>query len=251
MPAGQQTDYGVNQESQLISFGIICIHFEYRDTFLRLQELGQIFCFHRLSIIKIFTSAKVSDNANFTLHKPLALSHAILARQYRFKVRGDFGLNVYNSAAADICRQFGFKSVLISPQTAIDAVKNMPKMLDAELMVYGRLRLMYTGGCLIKDNTGLCSCDSFEKIISETGENFHISSEFGCRNSVYSSKKLYIGDKEEDYGKCGLWAVRLCFTTEKQGECVKIMKKFKGIGNYEPTFYTRGAYYRSTAKKQK
>lgn len=178
-----------------------------------------------------------------------SIGHAMFARQYRMAFRGDFGLNVYNGAAVDICKKMGFRSVIISPETTLENIKTMPKTTECELMAYGRVRLMYTGGCIIRDNTGLCSCDDFEKITSEKGEAFHIKSEFGCRNTIYSSKKLYIGDKEEDYTKCGLFAVRLCFTTEKQGECVKIMKKFRGIGNYEPTFYTHGMYYRGARKQ--
>jgi len=46
-----------------------------------------------------------------------------------------------------------------------------------------------------------------------------------------------------------LWAKRLSFTTENALECAAVMKRYMGLGDYEPTGYMRGLYY-SGAKQE-
>jgi len=68
--------------------------------------------------------------------------------------------------------------------------------------------------------------------------------EFGCRNVLLNSKKLYMADKRRATSKLGLWAERLSFTTENSIECSAIMKRYLSLSDYEPLGYTRGLYYR-------
>ena len=73
---------------------------------------------------------------------------------------------------------------------------------------------------------------------------FPVVREFGCRNVILNSDKLYLADKQEDYARLGLWATRLLFTTESPRECVEIARSYAGEGDYKPNGLTRGLYYR-------
>ena len=53
-----------------------------------------------------------------------------------------------------------------------------------------------------------------------------------------------MGDKQSDTDRLGLWATRLSFTTENSRECVAVLKRYMGLGDYEPAGKTRGLYYR-------
>ena len=66
----------------------------------------------------------------------------------------------------------------------------------------------------------------------------------GCRNEILNSKKLFLADKSADYGRLGLWAARLQFTTENAFECVQAAERYLGRGRWAPAEYTRGLYYR-------
>ena len=172
------------------------------------------------------------------------ITHIVIARGLGFKVRGDMALNITNATALSIYKRLGLKSALLSVELKMEQIKDMPKSAETEIIGYGRIPLMYTQRCIIKDNSGLCTCENLSKLTNENGVAFSVAGGFGCRNTIYSPRKIYIGNKPEDYEHCGLWAVRLCFTTEHASECAKITGRFMGRGNYEPTFYTTGLYYR-------
>ena len=146
----------------------------------------------------------------------------------------------------EIYGRLGLKSAVLSPELRLDQIRETVKPIPTEIVGYGRIPLMYTENCVIKNSTGLCTCENLDRVTSSSGMTFPVSGEFGCRNTIYNCRKLFIGDKKEDYETCGLWALRLIFTTEHQTECAKITERFAANGNYEPTFFTRGLYYRGT-----
>jgi len=172
------------------------------------------------------------------------LGQILFVRGHGMTVRGDYGLNVFNSEALYVLRDLGLKSATFSFELRLAEIRDMSKPIDTELMVYGRLPLMITENCIVKNITGVCTCDSFSGLADRKGALFPIVPEFGCRNMLLNSKKLFMADRRHTTSAIGLWAERLCFTTENALECVSIMKRYMGLGDYEPQGYTRGLYYR-------
>lgn len=172
------------------------------------------------------------------------IGHIAIAKECGMRALGDLGLNIENSTALSIYGAMGLRSAVLAPNLTLEQVKNMAKPIPTELVVYGRLPMMYTENCIIKNSTGLCTCENFTRAVNSNGLAFPIAGGYGCRNTVYSSKKLFLGDKIDDYSVCGLWAGRLMFTTEHATECAKITARYMGEGKYGPTFYTRGLYYK-------
>ncbi|NMA25477.1 MAG: U32 family peptidase, partial [Clostridiales bacterium] len=172
------------------------------------------------------------------------IGHLQYAKSLSFQPRGDFGLNVFNSQALRTIRDLGFISATLSFELRIEAIRELSKVIDTELIVYGRLPLMLTENCIIKCSTGVCACDNFSGLKDKQGASFPVVPEYRCRNVVLNSKKLFLADKSDDTAALGLWAERLMFTTENAHECVAVMKRYLGLGDYEPGSYTRGLYYR-------
>ena len=112
------------------------------------------------------------------------------------------------------------------------------------MLVYGRLLLMLTENCLIRNRTGECSCGAGPvKLIDRKGEEFRIVRDCGtCRSVVLNGKKLYLLDKREDLRRFGLWALRLSFTTENPGEIDTVLSNLNAP--FDPGACTRGLYYR-------
>ena len=172
------------------------------------------------------------------------LGHVALARQCGMRVRGDSGLNVFNSFTLDELRRAGLVSATASFELRLSQVRDMAKSIDTELIVYGRLPCMVTDQCIISQAAGSCACESPASLSDRMGAVFPVVKEFGCRNVIYNAHKLYLADKKADIAACSLWAERLMFTTESPRECVEVTKSYMGLSDYSPNGLTRGLYYR-------
>lgn len=168
-----------------------------------------------------------------------------LARSRGFAIRGDFGLNVYNSLALEQLRQSDLLSATVSFEMTLAQIRDLSKPMDVELIAYGRLPLMVLENCIIKNRTGQCTCDGTVQLVDRTGQRFPVERDPGtCRNLVLNAHKLYLADKYAAYSKIGVWAVRLMFTTENSSEVVQAVRDFARQTKFEPKGYTRGLYYR-------
>lgn len=172
------------------------------------------------------------------------LGHLQFAKTFGFQPRADFGMNVFNSQALKAIKDLGFVSATLSFEMRIEQIRDLSKSIDTEMIVYGRLPLMITENCIVKCSTGVCACDNFSGLKDRQGASFPVVREYHCRNVLLNSKKLFMADRLSETAKLGLWAQRLMFTTENAMECVSVMKRYLGQGDYTPGSYTRGLYFR-------
>ena len=172
------------------------------------------------------------------------IGHIPYAMSLGFKVRGDYGLNVYNSQTLGVFKELGLLSATLSFEMRLEQIRDISKTVDTEMFVYGRLPLMVTENCMIRNASGVCNCDNFTGITDKMGANFPVVREFGCRNVVLNSQKLFMADKMKDVEKLGIRYARISFTTENSKECLDVFKRFKGLTEYSPSGVTRGLYYR-------
>lgn len=171
-----------------------------------------------------------------------SIGQVIFARRLGFEVRGDISLNIRNSQSLAVLLGLRLKSAALSPTLPSGAVRSMRKYMDTELQVYGREPVMYTAGCLVRAETGVCSCDTFGGISSSQGFDHPVSRGFGCRNTLWSAQKLHLAPRSREYLTSGLWGVRLNFTTENAEECARIAERYLELGDYEPSASARFFY---------
>ena len=172
------------------------------------------------------------------------LGMAPVAQKLGFTLRGDFGLEVYNSQAVKEYKRLGFSSLTLSFELKFPQLRDLSKSLDTELITYGRLPLMLMESCIIKNRTGSCNCQNTNILTDRKGARFPVVKAPGCRNELLNSQKLFLADKAADYKRIGLWAQRLLFTTENPRECVQVTQRYLDQGSWSPNEYTRGLYYR-------
>ena len=166
------------------------------------------------------------------------------ARDLGFTLRGDFGLEVYNSQAVKEYKRLGLTSLTLSFELKFPQIRDISKSLDTELITYGRLPLMLMENCIIKNRTGQCNCQNTNILTDRKGARFPVVRAPGCRNELLNSQKLFLADKAQDYQRLGLWAQRLMFTTENPRECVQVVRRYLDQDAWSPKEYTRGLYYR-------
>ena len=159
-------------------------------------------------------------------------------------MRGDFGLNVFNSYSLKVMKDLRLLSAALSFELRLEQIRDLSKCLNTEIIAYGRLPLMITENCVVRNDLGTCGCDSFPGLKDRTGAQFPVLKEFGCRSGIYNARKLYMADRAEHTDRLGLWAKRLAFTTENADECLRVLRVYAGMGEYEPASFTRGLYYR-------
>ena len=172
------------------------------------------------------------------------LGQIVPVRRAGMKIRGDFGLNAFNSYTLEVLREAGFLSATASFELRLSQIRDLNKPLPVEAIVYGRLPLMISDQCVIKNSAGRCSCQNPVQMSDRMGSVFPVVQEFGCRNVIYNAHKLYLADKQDDVCSSGLWGARLMFTTETPRECVEVAKGYMGKSSYKPNVLTRGLYYR-------
>ena len=168
------------------------------------------------------------------------------ARECGMRIRGDFGLNLYNSIAMDTARELELKSAALSFEMTLPQVRDVSKAVPAELLVYGRLPLMVTENCLIRGKTGECACHlGPTKLMDKTGAEFPVIRDgTSCRSILLNGKKLNWLDRQDDLARLGLWAVRLVFTTENPKEVDQTLAAYLNPTPFDPGACTRGLYLR-------
>ena len=168
------------------------------------------------------------------------------AREAGLRIHGDFGLNIYNSAAMNLLRELELASATASFEMTLPQIRDLSKAVNTELIAYGRLPLMVTEHCLIKNRTGECSCqNTVTKLTDKTGAEFPIIKDCGnCRSVLLNGRKLSWLDRQDDLAKLGLWAIRLYFTTENAREVDRVIGDYLDPQPFDPGACTRGLYLR-------
>ena len=166
-----------------------------------------------------------------------------LCRELGFRLRGDYGLQVFNSQGAKEYKRLGFQSLTASFELKLAQIRDLGKAVDTEIIAYGRLPLMITENCAVKNQSGKCTCGNVNQLIDRKGMRFPVEKAWGCRNEIFNANKIFLADKA-DWKKAGLRAIRLLFTTENGVECTQVLEAYRGQGAYKPNNFTRGLYYR-------
>ncbi len=170
----------------------------------------------------------------------------IPVREVGMHIRGDFGLNVYNSHSMHVLRELELRSVALSYEMTLPQVRDISKPVPAELLCYGRMPLMVTENCLIKGKTGQCACHlGPTRLVDKTGAEFPVIRDGdSCRSVLLNGKKLSWLDRQNDLSRLGLWAMRLYFTTENPKEVDYVLSGCTDPVPFDPGACTRGLYLR-------
>ncbi len=170
----------------------------------------------------------------------------IPARECGMQIRGDFGLNLYNSGSVSLMKDLELKSATLSFEMTLPQIRDVSKAVPCEIFAYGRLPLMVTENCLIRGRTGSCTCNlGPTKLTDRTGADFPIIKDGEkCRSILLNGKKLSWLDRQNDLAKLGLWAIRLYFTTENAKEVDSVLSAYIDPPAFDPGACTRGLYLR-------
>lgn len=171
------------------------------------------------------------------------LAYARIGREMGFELCGGFGLNIVNSYSAEAAAEMGLADVTAGFEAKLNEISAMCGTLPVGVMVYGRLPVMLTKNCPIRQAVGDCkSCTGF--LTDRTGREFPVRCEkdpagFSCE--VLNSDVLMMTDR---LGEIGADFAILYFTDEAAEEVGRIIECCRERRRCLEKGFTRGLYYR-------
>lgn len=135
---------------------------------------------------------------------------------------GDFRLNITNGESARVYAEMGVESFILSPELTLPKARD----IGGGLITYGRIPLMITERCYMKDCFGCKSCSSCS-LTDRKGERFPMMREFRHRNLIFNSVVTYMGDRAEELKSFGIRSRHFLFTTEGGDEICSVIRAYK------------------------
>ncbi len=170
---------------------------------------------------------------------------SMLDTELPYQKFASFRLNIFNRHAAEFFLKNGCSSVTISPELNLSQMRDIVSAFSAEGIVYGRLPLMITENCIIRNRMN-CPCDEQSYITDRLGISFPVIRDDDiCRSVVLNAKPIYMADKEEDLRRSHITIRHLMFTTENKSECMAVCSEYFNKCDSVPLVdFTRAHFYK-------
>ena len=163
---------------------------------------------------------------------------------------GDYSLYTYNQKAVDKVFELGISGRVLPVEMTFKELESVTSDCD-EMIVYGRLPVMFAANCIRKTTTGCTKNPEVIWLKDRKGKQFPVKNHCAiCGNTFYNSSPLYLPDSEREIARIAPKAFRLNFTTENGHEICRIVEAYdriyrqKGKSMYLSEDYTRGHYRR-------
>lgn len=144
-----------------------------------------------------------------------------LVKEYGFKLFGDFRINISNSAARDALADMGVRCAILSPELTLPKVRD----ISGGIVSYGRIPLMITERCFIKDSFGCDRCTD-ASLVDRLGERFPMMREYGHRTLILNSSVTYMGDRQGELDAYGIGHRHLIFTKESGADIIRVLRAY-------------------------
>lgn len=157
-----------------------------------------------------------------------------LAKRLGFEVFGDIGLNVFNSVSADM-----IDNPILSPELTVAQINNI-KTAGKGFIAYGRIPLMLSRNCPVKNNIGCERCRKNGGLTDRKGKTFPVvCSPYPCVE-VLNSVPIYMAERMNEVNAD---FAHFYFSKETSEQVKEIISLYENKSK-APFDYTRGLYYR-------
>ena len=163
-----------------------------------------------------------------------------LAKGAGMNTVANFGFNVYSSYTANYHKEQGAKAVVLSSEILLKDAAKISADIDKGIIAYGRLPLMLTRNCPVKNKISCAECKRSGSLTDRKNEKFPVM----CRNGyseLYNSKVIWLADRQDELRNIDFQI--LYFTDETKEQIESVIKAYRN-GEKPTTDFTRGMYYR-------
>lgn len=116
----------------------------------------------------------------------------------------------------------GVEHLILSPELTLPKARD----IGGGLITYGRIPLMITERCFIRESFGCKNCGK-ASLTDRKGEKFPMKRESDHRNLIFNSLPTYMGDKQQELFEMKLRSHHLLFTVEEGSEILEILRNHK------------------------
>ena len=167
-----------------------------------------------------------------------------MVKKLGFEPVGNFSLNIFNSYDLKIFKELGLKEASLSCELSAFKIKDLKKCIKTNVLIYGRLPLMVTENCIIK-NAGKCiDFRKFYALEDKTNRTFPVMCHYPHRNIILNSAPIYTADKLTDLENSGVSGFDFMFTVESGREITDIVKSYIEKEKTDGQF-TRGLLFKN------
>lgn len=168
------------------------------------------------------------------------LDGVAVAKKCGKKVIVSPSMNIINSLSMDTAKELGISEVIISNETTVEKFGKISAPLPKGLMVYGRIPLMLTKNCPVKNGKTCSECNRNSEITDRMGIKFPVRCYMGF-SEILNSRPIYMADRMGEIPPCDILFFN--FTTETEKEVAEVMSAYEN--EKKPTIeFTRGLLYR-------
>ncbi|MBR4910096.1 MAG: U32 family peptidase [Clostridia bacterium] len=169
------------------------------------------------------------------------LAAVTLAKNAGFKVIAANGLNCANSESIDTIAQLGADEITLSAEVNLPKAKYLSGKADTGIFAYGRLPLMLTRNCPVRNVKTCAKCKGTGSLKDRKGARFPVVCRGGY-SEVLNSTPICLADKKEDTGYFDF--LLLYFTDEDKKTARTVIDGYIS-GRGEIKDFTRGLYYKN------
>ena len=158
-----------------------------------------------------------------------------IGRKSGMKLHGSFTLNVFNSYSAEYLHGLGLEDCVFSFEAALEQLSAVRTHLPLGAVIYGRLPLMLTRNCPIKNELGDCG-KCTEHLTDRTGRTLPVVCNKDSKE-ILNTDILYMHDRLDEIKNISYGLILL--HDEDVEQTAEVLSGVKPKGNI-----TRGLYYR-------
>ena len=150
-------------------------------------------------------------------------------------------MNVFNSLSLAESEKLGAKDGLLSCEINLGDANRLGGDVPRGVMIYGRIPLMLTRNCPVKNKLSCAECKSQSVLVDRMGVEFPVI----CKNGasfILNSRPVWMADKKSEIRNLDF--ALLYFTNEDKAECERVIAAYNNNEKPEGEF-TRGLYFKS------
>lgn len=194
---------------------------------------------NEMAVEKLLKRAKEMGITSAYCH---TLDGVAIAKELGFDIHTSFTMNVANSLSVEVLESLDVKSLTLSPELSLKKLSKIGGKVPRGIVAFGRLPLMLTRNCPIKNGKTCDVCKSSSYLTDRLGKKFPVVCGFGF-SEVLNSAPLYMADRIKEIENMDF--ITFYFTKENRELCDGILEAYRrGLPLKQGATYTRGLYYR-------
>lgn len=169
------------------------------------------------------------------------LDGVALAQESGLPVIANFSINAFNSLTINELGSLGLKGIVVSAELETEQINALKGTSKIGLFAYGRLPLMLTRNCPIKNGTDCRHCQKSRCLTDRKGVSFPVQCNNGA-SEMLNSRPIYLADKQQAFRNTDFSL--LYFTTESADTVSQIAEAYHNSTPPKDKDFTRGLYFR-------